>query len=396
MILTAMKKTSTSVSETINGVAEPQPPSAAPCVELLREKGVEEEEEEEEEETLLPQAQEGPKLDDGFYEIETIRRKRVRKGQLQYLIKWRGWPETANTWEPLDNLQSVPDVIDAFEDSLKSGKHRKRKRKHVDHHTQPNKRHQRSTTSYSLRHFPTSTTDNHPQSAPPNDLPAHPQTVIFADDEGETNGDPKQAAIVNGFANTSKQAVVRNEENDYDPKLSELKATTNSGVDADKLAIHFQQAKVSTGNTHIDGQSKGDCVEPVQDGRCRGAKRRKSGSVKRFKKETFACDPADTHKAISMSVGTVEPGWTGIAGYMGNNSHKKTGDAKTPCNIVKIIKPIGYSASLSSNIQDVLVTFMAMRSDGTEVMVDNRYLKAYNPLLLINFYEQRLLYSPTL
>ena len=28
----------------------------------------------------------------------------------------RGWPETANTWEPLENLQSVSDVIDAFEE----------------------------------------------------------------------------------------------------------------------------------------------------------------------------------------------------------------------------------------------------------------------------------------
>uniref|UniRef100_A0A6N2NGF0 Chromo domain-containing protein n=1 Tax=Salix viminalis TaxID=40686 RepID=A0A6N2NGF0_SALVM len=37
-------------------------------------------------------------------------------GQLQYLIKWRGWPETSNTWEPLENLQSCSDVIDAFEE----------------------------------------------------------------------------------------------------------------------------------------------------------------------------------------------------------------------------------------------------------------------------------------
>lgn len=40
----------------------------------------EEEEEEGEEER--------PRLEDGFYEIEDIRKKRMRKGQLQYLIKW--------------------------------------------------------------------------------------------------------------------------------------------------------------------------------------------------------------------------------------------------------------------------------------------------------------------
>lgn len=27
----------------------------------------------------------------------------------------RGWPESANTWEPYENLASVPDVVDAFE-----------------------------------------------------------------------------------------------------------------------------------------------------------------------------------------------------------------------------------------------------------------------------------------
>ncbi|XP_027354750.1 chromo domain protein LHP1-like [Abrus precatorius] len=351
---------------------EPQQPSSS-VVELQKEK------EKWKGDQTLVSSNPNPKFDDGFYEIETIRRKRVRKGQLQYLIKWREWPETANTWEPLENLQSVPDLIDAFEDSLKSGKQRKRKRKYVVHHVQPKKRLQRSTTSYSLRHFPT---ENH--------IPAHPQTHI-ATDIGQTNANPTapsqpEHANVNGFA--------KHEDNDYDPKLSELKATMNNGVDIDKLAIHFQQPKVSTVNGHVDGQSKVDCVEPVQNGRCRGAKRRKSGSVKRFKKETYACEPVDAQNAIGISVGTGEPGCRGIAGYMQNNSHTNMGNATTACNIVKIIKPIGYSASLSDNIHDVSVTFMAMRSDGTEVMVDNKYLKAYDPLLLINFYELHLRYSP--
>ncbi|KAK8628158.1 hypothetical protein V6N13_063870 [Hibiscus sabdariffa] len=88
------------------------------------------EEQEQEEDNDDGEEEHRTKLDDGFYEIEAIRRKRVRKGELQYLIKWRGWPETSNTWEPLENLQSCRDVIDAFEESLRLGKHnRKRKRK---------------------------------------------------------------------------------------------------------------------------------------------------------------------------------------------------------------------------------------------------------------------------
>lgn len=76
-----------------------------------------------------------------------------KQGKVQYLIKWydfsvcfssirfskftfdlyvkltastpnagdrRGWPETANTWEPLQNLLSCSDVIDAFEERYPS------------------------------------------------------------------------------------------------------------------------------------------------------------------------------------------------------------------------------------------------------------------------------------
>lgn len=76
----AMKKrscsSSSSVFEEANGVedeAEPQQPSscaAAALDELHKEKN------ENGEETLVPP---NPNLDDGFYEIETIRRKRLRK-----------------------------------------------------------------------------------------------------------------------------------------------------------------------------------------------------------------------------------------------------------------------------------------------------------------------------
>ncbi|MED6113027.1 La ribonucleoprotein [Stylosanthes scabra] len=333
-----------------------------------------------------------PNLDDGFYEIEAIRRKRMRKGQLQYLIKWRGWPETANTWEPLDNLQSVPEVIDAFEDCLRSGKQRRRKRKHIDHHTQPKKRHHRSATSYTLRRFPTPTTDHHSQPEPEPladpplaDPPAHPQTVVFADESvTNTDGSIVQTPNKNGFGDASDQTVLRSQENDYDPKLIELRATSNNGVDADNLAPHVQLAKTSTGNSHPAGDLKVNSMDLPQSDRCRGAKRRKSGSVKRFK---CPSELVDAQKSISL-FGT---GRAGMPRDAGNNSRGRNVNGG---NIVKIIKPIGYSASLSGNTQDILVTFIAVRCDGAEILVDNKYLKEHNPLLLINYYEQHLRYIP--
>ncbi|KAJ7950640.1 Chromo domain-containing protein LHP1 [Quillaja saponaria] len=370
---------------------------------------VEEEEEEKEDDNRVAEEAERPKLDEGFYEIEAIRRRRVRKGELQYLIKWRGWPETANTWEPLENLQSCSDVIEAFEDSLRSGKHRRRKGKNVVPQTQPKKKQQRSTiATYSLTAVGSSDADKHLQSVPLNDLtlsdlPVFPQALVSTQEEQSSDVSnhekPKIADENRCFVNVSDVDESK-EKKDYDPKLSELKATTSTnGVDVDKFAIHFQEGKALEGNGHLDGPSKVYCHEPVQSSHFRGAKRRKSGSVKRFKKDSYLCESVDIQDAsrVSMSGGRVEQPDTEIPEFVWNSSslESKIDDFKNASGIIKIIKPIGFSASVSSNIQDVLVTFMAMRSDGTVVMVDNKFLKANNPLLLINFYEQHLRYSPT-
>lgn len=37
---------------------------------------------------------------DGVFEVEEIRATRRRHGVTQYLIKWQGYPESENTWEP--------------------------------------------------------------------------------------------------------------------------------------------------------------------------------------------------------------------------------------------------------------------------------------------------------
>ena len=53
------------------------------------------------------------KLDDGpstskeeSYSIERIVDKRKINGALEYLVKWKGYPESANTWEPDTYLNS--------------------------------------------------------------------------------------------------------------------------------------------------------------------------------------------------------------------------------------------------------------------------------------------------
>ncbi|XVF56719.1 hypothetical protein PTKIN_Ptkin06aG0142700 [Pterospermum kingtungense] len=379
--------------------------------EVEEEEEDDEEEEGEEEETDGGKEEERTKLDDDFFEIEAIRRKRVRKGQLQYLIKWRGWPETANTWEPLENLQSCSDVIDAFEESLRSGKHnRKRKRKYGGPHTQSKKKQPRSSAAtYNAAGLEVSVVDK-PPLVPIDDsgtakLSASSRVMLSAR-EGESNGNAnnvKKSDRVkeNGSANSSKQIDETKDENDYDTKLSELKgASSSNGVNADKLAIRFQEGKASEGDGLANGLPKVDRRETVQSDRRIGAKRRKSGSVKRFKQDLASSGANLTQNATpNIHVGC---GITNSEIGIGNLGLTADGFSQRPpidnsINIpviTKILKPVGFSASVSDNNQDVSVTFLALRSDGKEVMVDNRYLKANNPLLLINFYEQHLKYSP--
>ncbi|CAF2727801.1 unnamed protein product [Rotaria sp. Silwood2] len=39
------------------------------------------------------------------FEIERIVDKRYRNDRLEYLIKWRGYPDSQNTWEPSNNIE---------------------------------------------------------------------------------------------------------------------------------------------------------------------------------------------------------------------------------------------------------------------------------------------------
>ncbi|KAI3994957.1 hypothetical protein MKX01_038240 [Papaver californicum] len=208
---------------------------------------------------------ETPKLDEGFYEIEDVRRKRVRKGHIEYLIKWRDWPERSNTWEPIENVQ---EYAEEFEESLLLRK-QKRKRKR--------KRNQNSTV---------------------------PGRV----DESTTQ------------------------------------------------------------STNLLG----------------GSKRRKSGIVRRFQIESTLSELSEAHDH-----GNGE----GPTGDATGDQHKVERLSNYPCSITKIIKPTGYSVSVINGVEDVHVTFVAVSSDGTEVVVDNKQLKADNPRLLCSFYEQNLRYE---
>jgi hypothetical protein len=46
-------------------------------------------------------------MDDGHieYVVECIRDSRVRRGRLEYLVHWEGYPREEDTWEPANELK---------------------------------------------------------------------------------------------------------------------------------------------------------------------------------------------------------------------------------------------------------------------------------------------------
>ena len=52
------------------------------------------------------------------WEVEQILAKRIRKGKPQYLVHWKGYPSSENTWEPVANIQNAKELVEGFEKTL--------------------------------------------------------------------------------------------------------------------------------------------------------------------------------------------------------------------------------------------------------------------------------------
>lgn len=65
-------------------------------------------------------------MDNGEYIVESILEKRIKFGKVEYFLKWKGFSDSENTWEPVENLD-CPELIEAFEVQLAENSSPKRK-----------------------------------------------------------------------------------------------------------------------------------------------------------------------------------------------------------------------------------------------------------------------------
>ncbi|KAL8599101.1 hypothetical protein ACOMHN_007817 [Nucella lapillus] len=53
--------------------------------------------------------------DEEYFEVEKIMSRKKRDGVFLYRVRWKGYPPSNDTWEPVDNLDVVKDMVEEFD-----------------------------------------------------------------------------------------------------------------------------------------------------------------------------------------------------------------------------------------------------------------------------------------
>uniref|UniRef100_A0A914CHC5 Chromo domain-containing protein n=1 Tax=Acrobeloides nanus TaxID=290746 RepID=A0A914CHC5_9BILA len=67
----------------------------------------------------LKKVDDTPKEDE-LFEVEYILESKIKYGKLHYFVKWLGYPEDQNSWEPADALAHCVEVIEEFSNRKKN------------------------------------------------------------------------------------------------------------------------------------------------------------------------------------------------------------------------------------------------------------------------------------
>jgi hypothetical protein len=56
-----------------------------------------------------------PNQDEPEWEVERILAKKVRRKELKYKVKWKGWPIESASWEPIEALENCAELVENYE-----------------------------------------------------------------------------------------------------------------------------------------------------------------------------------------------------------------------------------------------------------------------------------------
>ena len=89
-----------------------------------------------------------------YYTVEEVIGRRKKKGKYEYLIKWKDYSINESTWEPMDNLYFVKELIEEYDRSYDSKNKNKKKKEGVDEIVKPRKNITNTQPAENKNNFP--------------------------------------------------------------------------------------------------------------------------------------------------------------------------------------------------------------------------------------------------
>lgn len=179
----------------------------------------------------------------------------------------------------------------------------------------------------------------------------------------------KEASVENALLATKEASVVKGVVTTKEASVENVVMTTKE-ASMDEGAMAAKEASADrSNNTFTNGFSMADGTESLQSGRCTGAKRRKSASVRRFIPQATSGVVKDLQDAVANATSghlvALLQEEVHDQGLVGNvlGCNNKCDRFKDTYAITEIIKAESYSPpDIENGLKDVSVTFLVKRS----------------------------------
>uniref|UniRef100_A0A0D6R085 Chromo domain-containing protein n=1 Tax=Araucaria cunninghamii TaxID=56994 RepID=A0A0D6R085_ARACU len=335
-------------------------------------------------------------LGEEYYEVEAIRQKRFRKGKTEYLVKWQGWPETANTWEPYRNVKTCIDIIQEFEKSnaSASGKSGKRGRGRPKRFTEEGEEEEEEEGEEEEEEAVAQ---------------LHDEEVADLEDEGKAGGGISKEGGTDVGATVSTQENEKTTDgqvkaNNPPDRVEETQsASQKNGTETQKPACSASSGPAKENGTDrfllvLEEESKMP-VERKEDGPPSGSSKKRASGIGRHAKQkeegdgqqqTKQSEENQQEKTAANGDGDAQADENNNNGNTNNQEGLGSLTSAFPhssqfSSITHILKAISYSNRTSEDKPDVTVLFKAQRADGQEVVVDNKFLRLNYPILHLRY-----------